>query len=408
MLPVNLNDLTPEHIQGLIDSEVAESLTLEYKQQLPNKDGGDDKRSFLYDVSAMANAAGGDIVFGIAERRGENNSNTGIADKLSGERWPNVQAEMIRLSNYIKDGTAPRLTGVQMHPVTCDEGDALVIRVPSSWDRPHIVTMGKGDRFYKRSGATNNPMSVDEIRRAFSEQGELRETIARWRASRLEMLEGGRGPVAVTSGVIMLFHIIPAEAFTPGAFTETWRVSGAEKTNVYVPSGNYNQRYNADGFLCHGSLNRMETPHALRGYTQLFRSGIVEYGFSHNYQPPSGTATQAIRAQGLEQEMVYCYQDAINRLRREGRTGAVYVGFSLVGIAGKSFYISELAWMDREYEIRQNVFSSPEVYVDLSETEEKQPFPKTLLPLVDTLWQVGGREDTPFKIKGVWEPFARY
>lgn len=37
MLPVNLNDLTPAHIEGLIESEVPESLTLDFKQQLPGK-----------------------------------------------------------------------------------------------------------------------------------------------------------------------------------------------------------------------------------------------------------------------------------------------------------------------------------------------------------------------------------
>jgi|GEM_PF-4218499 hypothetical protein len=33
---------------------------------------------------------------------------------------------------------------------------------------------------------------------------------------------------------------------------------------------------------------------------------------------------------------------------------------------------------------------------------------KTLLPLVDTMWQVAGLEGTPFKPKGEWNPFGRY
>lgn len=405
MLPVNLNDLTPDHIQSLIDSEVPENLTLEYKQQLPSGQS-EEKREFLYDVAAMANAAGGDMVFGIAERRGENNSNTGIADKLSGVRWANIQAEIIRLSSYIKDGIAPRLTGVVMRYIACDKADALVIRIPSSWNKPHLVTMGKADRFYKRTGTTNNPMNVEEIRRSFLEQGAFHESVARWRASRVELIESGGGPVALTKGAMALFHVIPAEAFTQGAFTETWRVSGAEKRNVYVPSGNYNQRYNADGFLCHGSVNRMETPPAVYGYTQLFRSGIVEYGFGLSFRhSPYETTIPLIRAQVLEQEMVRCYEDAYSRLTREGQK-TVYVGFSLIDVQGKSMFISELHGAGDE--IRQNTFTSPEVYVDLSEPEEQKPFHRTLRPLVDTLWQVGGREETPFKMDETWEPFARY
>lgn len=405
MLPVNLNDLAPDHIQGLIYSEVAESLTLEYKQQLPSQQS-EDKREFLYDIAAMANAAGGDIVFGVVERQGENNSRTGIADELLGERWSNIQAEIIRLSSYIKDGIAPRLTGVLMKPVSCNGGDVLVIRIPSSWNRPHLVTMGKADRFYKRTGATSNPMNVDEIRRAFSEQGELRETVARWREHRTDLIEQSRGPVALSSGVVVLFHVIPAEAFAPGAFTEAWRITENEKTKVYVTSGNYYQRYNADGFLCHGSLIKAEGSSAVYGYTQLFRSGIIEYGFSHLHQPV-GMAVQSIRGQGLEQEMVSCYEDAYFRFRREGRTGAVYVGFSLIGIAGKSMYISPMMW-NSDNEIRQNIFSSPEVFVDLSEPEEERPFEKILRPLVDTMWQVGGWEKTPFFENGVWSPFGNF
>jgi len=43
MLPVTLNDLSPAHIQSLIDSEAAESLTLEYRRQLPSNKSADKK-----------------------------------------------------------------------------------------------------------------------------------------------------------------------------------------------------------------------------------------------------------------------------------------------------------------------------------------------------------------------------
>jgi len=408
MLPVNLKDLTADHIQDLIDSEVAESVMLEYKQQLPSKQS-DEKREFLYDVAAMANAAGGDIVFGIAERPGESNAKTGIADKVLGERWPNIQAEVIRLSSYIRDGIAPRLSGFDLQPISCPDGDALVVRIPSSWNKPHIVTIGGVDRFYRRTGATNNPMTVDEIRRAFSEQGELRENIARWRSHRAELIESGRGPVVMMSGPIAIFHVIPAEAFALRAFSETWRVPDAEKRNVYVPTGNSYQRYNADGFLCHSSLNTVETPPAVWGYSQLFRSGIVEYGFCPSFRhSPYGTTIQLIRGQALECEIVHCFADAYSRLKREGRIGAAYVGFSLIGIQGKRMFINDLFGTGTTHEIVSDTFSSPEIYVDLSEPEEDEPFARTLRPLVDTLWQVAGLEETPFRLDGTWKPFADY
>lgn len=171
MLPQNLADTTPTHIQNLIDSEVAESLTLEYKQALPTQQS-EDKREFLYDIAGMANSGGGDFIYGIEDRRGEDKKATGVAGSIVGMWLPNPQAEIDRLSNLIRDGIAPRLSGIVMQPVICSSGVVLVVRVPRSWNRPHMVTIDKANKFYGRVSTGKYLMSVDEVRRAFSEQGE--------------------------------------------------------------------------------------------------------------------------------------------------------------------------------------------------------------------------------------------
>ena len=61
-------------------------------------------------------------------------------------------------------------------------------------------------------------------------------------------------------------------------------------------------------------------------------------------------------------------------------------------------------WFDRDSFIRQNTFTSPEIYVDLNEQEDS-PYERLLRPLVDTLWQLDGRVGTPFTPGGVWNPF---
>jgi len=205
----------------------------------------------------------------------------------------------------------------------------------------------------------------------------------------------------------MLFHIIPADAFTPGMFTEAWRLPQDQKKEVFVPYGNYNQQYNADGFVCYSSRAVVGPPQKTDGYwgyTQLFRSGIVEYGFSHFYRPPIGFQGPLIRGQEVEQAIVQCYEDGIRRFQRAGRTGVAYVGFSIVGIEDKQIFSSSMTWDRRESGIRQNTFISPEVMVDLSELDEL-PYSRILRPLVDTFWQLDGRERTPFTPNGEWDPF---
>ena len=405
MLPLNLNDLAPSHIQSLIDSEVPESLTLEYKQQLPTKQA-DESREFVYDIAAMANSAGGHIVYGIVDRRGEDSKSTGVADKLSGVKIPNPQAEIDRLANLIRDSIAPRLTGVVMQPVSCDEGDALVVRVPRSWNKPHMVTAGGVNKFLARAATGKYPMSVDEIGRAFSEQSELGERIQEWRSHRADLLARGKGPAQLAGAVTMLFHVIPADALSGGILRQSWRVTDDEKNYMYVPHGPYHPRYNADGFICLAQTGLDQE--GAYGYTQMFRSGIVEYADSNFFWPPMGGAGPMVLAQELEKQMVHCYKDAVTRYRKQGRSEPLYVGFSLIGIEEKQFFFNVMSLaFPAKSTIRLNVFTSPEVLVDPSEPEE-QPFEKTLLPLVDTLWQVGGYQGTPCKRQGQWKPFDEY
>ncbi len=404
MLPVNLNDLTPSHIQNLIDSEVAEGLMLEYKQELPSNQS-EKKKDFLYEVAAMANAGGGDIVFGIVDRPGADNQSTGIADSLSGIKLLNEQVEKDRLLNLIRDGIDPRLTGIAMRSVKCEDGDVLVLRIPRSWNKPHMVTIDGVNRFYLRGGTTKFPMRVNEIRRAFSEQSELGETIEKWREHRAELASKGKGPVRLAGDVKWLFHVIPASAFSRDVLRESWTVAEQEKRQVYVPHELRSCRYNADGFLCLADTGAQFTAY---GYTQLFRSGIVEYadGFCCN-SPPTG-GHPMIFGQELEKHMVNCYTDAINRFRIDGRREPLYVGFSLIGITGRAFFVTTMqSAFPQTAGINRDIFTSPEVFVDIDEPEES-PYGKTLLPLVDTMWQVGGRQGTPFRPNGEWKPFGRY
>ena len=54
-----LEAIEENDLQALVDNQVAERKTIEYKESLPgNADG--DKKEFLADVSSFANASGGD------------------------------------------------------------------------------------------------------------------------------------------------------------------------------------------------------------------------------------------------------------------------------------------------------------------------------------------------------------
>ena len=66
MIDKAIDKIEPADLERLVQNGVAEGRTLEYKEELP---GGtdDDRREFLGDVSAFANASGGDLIYGAEE-----------------------------------------------------------------------------------------------------------------------------------------------------------------------------------------------------------------------------------------------------------------------------------------------------------------------------------------------------
>jgi len=66
MIPTDIDQITEEDLQALIDNSVIEGKTIEYKQSLPSNSDSD-KKEFLADVSSFANASGGDLIYGIIE-----------------------------------------------------------------------------------------------------------------------------------------------------------------------------------------------------------------------------------------------------------------------------------------------------------------------------------------------------
>lgn len=65
-LPENIADLNQSHLDELVTERAEEGPHLEFKRELPQNDNAS-KNEFLGDVSAFANAGGGDLVYGVDE-----------------------------------------------------------------------------------------------------------------------------------------------------------------------------------------------------------------------------------------------------------------------------------------------------------------------------------------------------
>src|SRR5271166_4509007 len=166
MFNTSFDAMDKDKIESLISNEVRESLTFEYKEALPGG-GREERKEFLADVSAFANAAGGDIIFGVREKR-EGNKTTALPEKAVGLAGINVDATIRQLESVITDGIEPRISGLRIKPIYGFEcGPVIVMRIPKSYLSPHMVKLG-ASRFYSRTNAGKQPLDVTQIRSAFA------------------------------------------------------------------------------------------------------------------------------------------------------------------------------------------------------------------------------------------------
>jgi hypothetical protein len=269
-----------EDIERLVTEAVAESNTLDYKQELPN-DSPQSTLNFLSDVAAFANASGGDLIFGIREKR-EAGKPTAIPDGFERLKprgtWDETKR---RLESIIRTGIEPTLAIKIDHFDGLPEGPVLVVRVPASWAGPHMVTSYGKDtlrpQFYKRHNGGNHPMDIDEIRAAFTLSEGRFERLRRFRSGRLGLITGRDEsiPAINLAGPRFVLHVLPVSSFDLLGIVDISRFAG----RVWGPSPAFNYseqrrtRFNVEGYLI---LDFSEFNHEMFAYTQIFRSGAIE------------------------------------------------------------------------------------------------------------------------------------
>jgi hypothetical protein len=264
------DEIDKAYIESLIEDEVTEAKHIDYKETLPG-DTDREKNRFVEDVCAFANAAGGDIFFGLRDKRDKEGQKTG-APQYAGLLGLNLDQTKLRLEQIILNKVEPRISGVQFRSVEgFDGGPVLVMRIPRSYNAPHMT---KHDgRFRSRTDSGNYVMDVQEIRSAFIASETLPERVRQFRAERLAKIVAEETPVPLHNVPKIVLHLVPVSSFAQNL---TYDVTSARGGSVILrpmgdPSGN--SRYNLDGLL---SYSQGRGAGAALMYTQLYRDGRVE------------------------------------------------------------------------------------------------------------------------------------
>lgn len=149
---------TESRLRNFITSEIEESLTLEYKSAEALDRNETKKKEITKDVSAMANSAGGILIYGIREFDQENRRHlperiTPVDRRKFPREWVEQIIQAIR----------PRIDGIVIHSVQLSSGEnhvAYVIEIPQS----NTAHQASDHRYYKRFNFQAVPMEDYEIR----------------------------------------------------------------------------------------------------------------------------------------------------------------------------------------------------------------------------------------------------
>jgi predicted HTH transcriptional regulator len=171
MIEKPIDEITKADIESLIADAVREGRAIDYKRDWPG-DTPDDRKELLADFSSFANASGGELLFGVEEKDGIPIK----AEGLSGS----IDEGILRIENIVRDGIQPRIPGIKIRPVEgFSKGPVLVVKIPKSWNSPHMVDFRNASRFFTRNSAGKYQMDVTEIRSAFLMSEEIPERMRR-------------------------------------------------------------------------------------------------------------------------------------------------------------------------------------------------------------------------------------
>lgn len=260
-----LESITEQDLLDLISNQAREDKRIEFKAISPGN-SDKQKKEFLADVSSLANASGGDLIFGVKTLNG-------VASQLVGLQLASLDAEILRLENILRDGLDPRVPNVRIRGISLTSGVALIIRVTRSWIPPHRVKHGGTSRFYSRNSAGKYELDVSEMRPLFALSASATEQIRNFRIERLSKIAAGEVNVPLKGQHRLVLHLVPFAAFDPmtrfdlSAFTlETDRLIPMD-----VVGGWNRPRHNFDGLLSFAKSDG-----TCFSYLQLFRNGSVE------------------------------------------------------------------------------------------------------------------------------------
>ena len=356
------------------------------------------KLDLCKDICAFANANGGLIICGMLEENGVATEVCGLGPDI------NQESTITRLEQAVLNGIEPPVSNVHCYSVSlADPAKSKVIVIPihRSFAAPHRVIdpVTQAKTFYIRRSNRNEEMTLNELRGAFSLSESITERTRDFRRQRILAISNDnmeQMPFMLNRGIRLVLHFVPISSFELGQFIDLSPLT-PEYSPEWVQRNYLNYGYfNLDGYLAyHGS-----TPKHADGYTQIYRTGIIECVYLiHALSEPD---QDKVSIQNIELKVIKQIKLCFDIGRNLGIETPVVLLLSIDRLRDRSL-IPNSAPGNRILEsnpvIKKNTLLLPDLFCESYE----QDIYALLKPLFDILWNAGGyARSHSYTESGVW------
>lgn len=380
---------TEERLATLIAAASPETRTLEFKARLPERSDRD-RAEFLKDVSAMANASGGSILFGVAEA-------AGVASKLANLRLGDPDAEIRRLSQILEAGVEPRLSGVRFTPIKSPEGDVLILDVPQSFDSPHRYLFNGHSKFVARMGSHISELSYEQLKAAFDQSS---TRVERLREHWKQDFSLARMWKPIIPGPVCVIRLSPLLSADGRQVVDPKAAHGHWSNLIMSDWGGGSSSFNYEGLAIYHGRGQ----DALGGYVQVHRTGAIT---AYRTARITIDDRKIIPSTTVGDFMIEATIKMIEFARLCGIAGSAVVNIGLRRLLGYEFGARDRYGFDESKLSEIDEILMPEFWI--GDLEDQDLSADALLqPGFDLLWQSFGWAECPkFGADGRWNPNLR-
>jgi hypothetical protein len=403
MIQKNFDDITKADIDFLVANKIREIKTLEYKEKLPGSQDSD-KKEFLADISSIANASGGDIIYGVKEAVNKDGKKTGEPGAFAPLQGITADEAKLQVENLIRTGIEPR---IPVHVKVIDgfgtdgKGFIILVRIPQSFASPHMVTVKNTSRFYCRNSAGKYQLDVHEIRNAFLATDSQTERIRSFLQDRLAKIMADETPVPLSTEHRLVLHILPLYPFL-----NHQRLQLSSNNNLtldFRPIGasGWDHRFNLDGFITYDRDHENKTLND--GYCLVFFNGVIESVYSDilkvkGGQKPKKGETGFIASVAYERYLIDAIRNYFTGYKTLGVEAPVVISMALLGCKGAYLWTDFSSGLDSQ-PIDRDVAIMPEVQVGSFDEEVTT----IMRPIFDAVWNACGLPRSyNYTDNGIW------